>query len=167
VSLTSKSLDRWATLAGERVRATKLAPITEQVGRVESVADGIALISGLPDVRLNELLRFEHGQAGFAITLERDAIGCVLLDETGIEAGNRVHGTGEVLRVPVGPGLLGRIVDPLGRPLDGGVAIDAEAMNRLSARRLRSSTAISSASRCRPGCSCSTRCLRWGAVSAS
>jgi F-type H+-transporting ATPase subunit alpha len=126
VSMTSKSLDRWATLAGERVRAAKLAPITEQVGCVESVADGIALISGLPDVRLNELLRFEHGQAGFAITLERDAIGCVLLDETGIGAGNRVHGTGEVLRVPVGPGMLGRTVDPLGRPLDGGVAVEAE-----------------------------------------
>jgi len=126
VSMTSKSLDRWATLAGERVRAAKLAPITEQVGCVESVADGIALISGLPDVRLNELLRFEHGQAGFAITLERDAIGCVLLDETGIGAGNRVHGTGEVLRVPVGPGMLGRTVDPLGRPLDGGATIEAE-----------------------------------------
>ena len=126
MSMTSKSLDRWATLAGERVRAAKLAPITEQVGCVESVADGIALISGLPDVRLNELLRFEHGQAGFAITLERDAIGCVLLDETGIGAGNRVHGTGEVLRVPVGPGMLGRTVDPLGRPLDGGATIEAE-----------------------------------------
>lgn len=124
--MTSKSLDRWATLAGERVRAAKLAPITEQVGCVESVADGIALISGLPDVRLNELLRFEHGQAGFAITLERNAIGCVLLDETGIGAGNRVHGTGEVLRVPVGPGMLGRTVDSLGRPLDGGAAIEAE-----------------------------------------
>ncbi len=126
MSMTSKSLDRWATLAGERVRAAKLAPITEQVGCVESVADGIALISGLPDVRLNELLRFEHGQAGFAITLERDAIGCVLLDETGIGAGNRVHGTGEVLRVPVGPGMLGRTVDSLGRPLDGGATIEAE-----------------------------------------
>jgi len=126
VSIISKSLDRWATLAGEHVRATKLAPMTEQVGRVESVADGIAFISGLPDVRLNELLRFEHGQAGFAITLERDAIGCVLLDETGIEAGNRVHGTGEILRVPVGPGLLGRTVDSLGRPLDGGVDVEAE-----------------------------------------
>jgi F-type H+-transporting ATPase subunit alpha len=114
------------TLASERVRATKLAPITEQVGRVEAVADGIALISGLQDVRLDELLRFEHGQVGFAIALERDAIGCVLLDETGIEAGNRVRGTGEVLRVPVGPGMLGRTVDPLGRPLDGGAAVEAE-----------------------------------------
>jgi F-type H+/Na+-transporting ATPase subunit alpha len=124
--MTAKNLDHWATLAGERIRAAKLAPIIEQVGCVESVADGIALISGLPDVRLNELLRFEHGQVGFAIALERDAIGCVLLDETGIEAGNRVRGTGEVLRVPVGPGMLGRTVDPLGRPLDGGVAIEAE-----------------------------------------
>ncbi len=124
--MTSKSLDRWLARAGERVKTTKLAPTIEQVGRVESVADGIALISGLQDVRLNELLRFEHGEAGFAITLEHDAIGCVLLDETGIAAGNRVHGTGEVLRVPVGSGMLGRAVDPLGRPLDGGAAVEAE-----------------------------------------
>jgi F-type H+-transporting ATPase subunit alpha len=103
-----------------------LGPSTEQVGRVESVADGIALISGLQDVRLNELLRFEHGQAGFAINLESDAIGCVLLDETAIEAGNRAYGTGEVLRVPVGAGLLGRTIDPLGRPLDGGAAVEGE-----------------------------------------
>lgn len=126
MSMTSRSLERWATLAGDRVRATKLAPITEQVGRVESVADGIALISGLQDVRLNERLRFEHGQVGFAITLEGDAIGCVLLDEVGIGAGSRVRGTGEVIRVPVGPGMLGRTVDPLGRPLDGGAAVEAE-----------------------------------------
>jgi len=124
--MTSKSLDRWLARAGERVKTTKLVPTIEQVGRVESVADGIALISGLQDVRLNELLRFEHGEAGFAITLEHDAIGCVLLDETGIAAGNRVHGTGEVLRVPVGSGMLGRAVDPLGRPLDGGAAVEAE-----------------------------------------
>ena len=91
------------------------------------VGDGIALVSGLPDARLDELLRFERGQFGFATTLDRDLIGCVLLDELdAIEAGDIVRGTGEVVRVPVGPGLLGRIVDPLGRPLDGGEPIDAE-----------------------------------------
>lgn len=120
-------LDTWLRDAKERVRATTFAPTAEQVGRVESVADGIARVSGLRDVRLDELLRFEHGQVGFALTLDPDMLGCVLLDETGgIKAGNRVSGTGEVVRVPVGPALLGRTVDPLGRPLDDGETIDCE-----------------------------------------
>ncbi len=122
---SSTELDRWLTLARTRVKATPLAPVTEEGGRVESVADGIALVSGLRDVRLDELVRFEHGQVGFAVTLDRDVLGCVLLDEVeGIEAGDRVRGTSEVVRVPVGPALLGRTVDPLGRPLDGGPAAE-------------------------------------------
>jgi F-type H+/Na+-transporting ATPase subunit alpha len=125
--IDSADLDRWLRDARGRVNATTLAPSTEQVGRVEAVADGIAAVSGLPDVRLDELIRFERGQFGYAVTLERDSLGCVLLDDTqGIEAGDRVRGTGEVVRAPVGPALLGRIVDPLGRPLDGGEAIEAE-----------------------------------------
>jgi len=124
---TPDDLDSWLRDAKERVRATTLAPVAEQVGRVEAVADGIALVSGLPDVRLDELVRFEHGQVGFAVTLDREALGCVLLDEPGrIEAGDRVSGTGEVVCVPVGRALLGRTVDALGRPLDGGGAIDSE-----------------------------------------
>jgi len=127
VASSSTELDSWLKLARERVKATTLAPVAEQMGRVESVADGIALVSGLHDVRLDELLRFERGQVGFATTLDRDVLGCVLLDETeGIEAGDRVRGTDEVVRVPVGPGLLGRTVDPLGRPLDGGGTVEVE-----------------------------------------
>jgi F-type H+-transporting ATPase subunit alpha len=122
-----KILDTWLRGAKERVRAAPLAPVAEQVGRVEAVADGIVHVSGLPNVRLDELVRFEHGEVGFAITLDRDVLGCVLLDETeGIEAGDRASGTGKVVRVPVGPALLGRIVDPLGRPLDGGGTINTE-----------------------------------------
>lgn len=118
------ALDAWHADARKRIEAASLAPLAEQVGRVDTVADGIALVSGLADVRLNELVRFERGQVGFAITLDQDQLGCVLLDETeGIEAGDLVRGTGEVVRVPVGPGLLGRTVDPLGRPLDGGEPI--------------------------------------------
>ena len=98
-----------AALAG-----TELAPQAEAVGRVEQVADGIARVSGLPDARLNELLHFTGGRLGFALTLDADAISAVLLDEgEAIVAGSRVTGTGEVVRVPVGPGLLGRVVDPL------------------------------------------------------
>jgi F-type H+-transporting ATPase subunit alpha len=99
----------------------------EQLGRVERVADGIALVSGLPGVRLDELVRFERGQTGFVLTLDRDVVGCILLDEAeGIEAGDRVRGSGEIARVPIGPGLLGRIVDPLGRPLDDQGPITAD-----------------------------------------
>ena len=123
---TIVNLDRWLRDAKMRVGSTALAPSAEQFGRVEAVADGIALVSGLPDVRLDELVQFERGQVGFAVTLERDFLGCVLLDESeGLEAGHRVRGTGEVVRVPTGPSLQKRIVDPLGRPLDGGGAIAA------------------------------------------
>jgi F-type H+/Na+-transporting ATPase subunit alpha len=125
--LTTK-LDAWLDDARRRVNAAPLGPVAEQVGRVERIADGIAEISGLPDVRLGELMRFERGHVGFAATLDRDALGCVFLDDpAAVEAGDVVHGTGEVTRVPVGPKLLGRVVDPLGRPLDGGDAIAADA----------------------------------------
>jgi F-type H+/Na+-transporting ATPase subunit alpha len=110
----------WFERARTRLGAVSLGPQTEQMGRVEEVGDGIALVSGLPAVRLNELLLFGKGQSGFAQVLERDRVGCVLFDDVdAIEAGDAVHGTGDVVRVPVGPALLGRIVDPLGRPLDG------------------------------------------------
>lgn len=122
------ALDAWFDDARKRVVATPLAPVSEQVGRVDRVADGIAFVTGLSDVRLNELLHFQREQVGFTITLDQDRLCCVLLDESeAIEAGDLVRGTGEVVRVPVGPGLLGRTVDPLGRPLDDHEAIKAEA----------------------------------------
>ena len=121
------NLDDWLKSARKRVETATLSPSVEQIGRVERVADGIALVSGLPGIRLDELVRFEGGQVGFALTLDRNAVGCVLLDDAGgMEAGDRVRGTGEVARVPVGPGLLGRVVDPLGRALDGESEIRAE-----------------------------------------
>ena len=110
----------WLTQARRAVAAAKLGAELEQIGRVEEVADGIALVSGLPEIRLSELVRFDKGPFGFVQTLDRDRVGCVLLDDVDtIAAGDTVSGTGDVVRVPVGPQLLGRIVDPLGRPLDG------------------------------------------------
>ncbi len=110
----------WFEHAHATLGAMSLGAQTEQIGRVEEVGDGIALVSGLPAVRLDELLRFDRGQFGFAQVLDRGRVGCVLFDDvSAIEAGDTVHGTGDVVRVPVGPALLGRIVDPLGRPLDG------------------------------------------------
>src|SRR5271155_540467 len=123
-----RSDDPWLARSRETIARIDLAPQAETVGRVERVGDGIALVAGLPDCCLNELLRFEGGRMGFALTLDADSISAVLLDDgEAIEAGSRVTGTGEVVRVPVGPGLLGRMVDPLGRPLDRDEPIKAEA----------------------------------------
>jgi F-type H+/Na+-transporting ATPase subunit alpha len=117
----------WLEDAERRVTAIPLAPQIAEIGHVASVGDGIAMVTGLPNARLDEVLRFETGQLGFAQTLDADAIGCVLLDDIGaLEAGTIVRGTGEVVRTAVGPCLLGRVVDPLGRPLDGGAPIQAE-----------------------------------------
>jgi F-type H+/Na+-transporting ATPase subunit alpha len=120
--------DVWLEQSNARLAKAQPGAQANAVGRVEHVADGIALVSGLPDVRLNELLRFDGERFGFALTLDADTIGAVLLDDgDAITAGSIVTGTGQVVQVPVGPGLLGRVVDPLGRPLDGGSAAQAEA----------------------------------------
>lgn len=94
--------------------------VTEEVGRVALTADGIAQVEGLPGTMANELLRFEDGTLGLAMNLDVRQIGVVVLGEfTGIEEGQEVRRTGEVLSVPVGDGYLGRVVDPLGNPIDG------------------------------------------------
>lgn len=121
------SAEDWLERASACVGDASIGPQVHQIGRIESIGDGVAMVSGLANARLDELLHFQSGQFGFVQTLDRDLIGCVLLDEAGgMEAGHLVTGTGEVVRTPVGPGLLGRVVDPLGRPLDGGPPIAAE-----------------------------------------
>src|SRR3984957_4878745 len=125
----SSAATSWFTSASKDVAAAKLGSRAQQIGRVEEVGDGVALVSGLPGVRLDEKLRFAGGQFGFAQVLERGRVGCVLLDNVdGVAAGDAVHGTGDVVRVPVGPGLLGRVVDPLGRPLDGKGDVAADSL---------------------------------------
>jgi F-type H+-transporting ATPase subunit alpha len=122
----SDFLDHWLDRARAQVAAANPTPRLEETGRVESIADGVAFLSGLPNVRLEELVAFPGKVIGFVQTLESEEVGCVLLDDSdGLEAGDLARGTGEVVRVPVGEALLGRIVDPLGRPLDGAGPIDA------------------------------------------
>jgi len=114
-------LHDWLDQSRRRVRDLPLQPRLEQIGRVVQVGDGVATVQGLPETRLDELLVFEGGVRGLAIDLGEDAIGCVLLgNPSGISAGSLVHGTGDVAQVPVGEALLGRVLDPLGTPLDGG-----------------------------------------------
>ncbi|HEU4806773.1 MAG TPA: F0F1 ATP synthase subunit alpha [Homoserinimonas sp.] len=91
-----------------------------EVGYVVDAADGIAHVEGLPGVMANELIKFADGTLGLALSLDESEIGVVILGEfSGIEAGQEVTRTGEVLSVPVGDNYLGRVVDPLGNPIDG------------------------------------------------
>jgi F-type H+-transporting ATPase subunit alpha len=100
----------------------------EEVGRVIESGDGIARVSGLPRTKANELLEFPGGLLGLAFNLDEDEIGCIIFgDATSIEEGDQVKQTGRILSIPVGNGFLGRVVDPLGQPLDdkGPIASDA------------------------------------------
>ncbi|MBE3069469.1 MAG: alternate F1F0 ATPase, F1 subunit alpha [Planctomycetes bacterium] len=103
-----------AVLAAYRPR-----PAVREVGIVVSVGSGVARVKGLPNAQSEELLRFDSGRLGMVFNLDRDEIGVVLLDEGGgIEAGDEVLRTGRVMDAPVGEALLGRVIDPTGRPLD-------------------------------------------------
>ena len=96
------------------------AAARQEVGRVAVAGDGIARVEGLPSAMANELLEFEDGTLGIALNLDVTEIGVVVLgDYAGIEEGQPVRRTGEVLSVPVGDNFLGRVIDPLGEPLDG------------------------------------------------
>ena len=96
------------------------AAVSEEVGTVAEAGDGIARVQGLPSAMANELLEFEDGTLGIALNLDTREIGVVVLgDFDKIEEGQPVRRTGEVLSVPVGEGYLGRVVDPLGKPIDG------------------------------------------------
>jgi F-type H+-transporting ATPase subunit alpha len=98
---------------------------SSEVGTVIDAADGIAHVQGLPNVMANELIVFADGTRGLALNLEEDEIGVIVLGEfQGIEEGMEVRRTGEVLSVPVGDAYLGRVVDPLGEPIDGRGAIE-------------------------------------------
>jgi F-type H+/Na+-transporting ATPase subunit alpha len=91
-----------------------------KVGRVTEVGDGIARVSGLPDAAVNELLEFESGAVGLALNLDEESIGAVVLGgATDVREGQSAKATGRILSVPVGDGLLGRVVNALGEPLDG------------------------------------------------
>ena len=92
----------------------------EEVGRVTDAGDGIAHVEGLPSAMTNELLEFEDGTLGLALNLDVHEIGVVILgDFSKIEEGQQVKRTGEILSVPVGDAFLGRVVNPLGQPIDG------------------------------------------------
>ncbi|GAA1481881.1 F0F1 ATP synthase subunit alpha [Gordonia sinesedis] len=99
----------------------------DEVGTITDTADGIAHVSGLPGAMANELLEFPGGVLGVALNLDEDEIGAVILgDYESLEEGQQVRRTGDVLSVPVGDAFLGRVIDPLGQPIDGLGDIEAE-----------------------------------------
>jgi len=106
------------------------APATS-LGLVHSVGDGIAYVSGLEDVRAGELIYFESGIMGMALNLETDFVGCVIFgDDCDVQEGEDVYGTSSVLTIPVGLGLLGRVVNALGEPIDSDEPLDEELVER-------------------------------------
>ena len=115
-------------LIRQRIEQFAAASEARDVGTVVSVTDGICRIHGLADVRYGEMIDFGNELFGLALNLERDSVGSVVLgDYKTIKEGDTVKTTGRILEVPVGPELLGRVVDALGRPIDGKGPINAKA----------------------------------------
>jgi F-type H+/Na+-transporting ATPase subunit alpha len=111
-----------------QISGAKLATARQNVGIVREIGDGVAKIEGLTDAMLNEMLDFGDGITGIALNLEETEVGAIILgDYTGIKEGREVRTTGKLLQVPVGKGLLGRVVNALGQPLDGKGPIQSEA----------------------------------------
>ncbi|MCD8311373.1 MAG: F0F1 ATP synthase subunit alpha [Firmicutes bacterium] len=101
--------------------------VSETIGRVVTVGDGIATVSGLSDAEYGEILLFDGGVRGLAEELDEDKIGCILFGgDENIKSGSRVYRTGKTAGIPVGEGFIGRVIDPLGTPLDGKGAIAAD-----------------------------------------
>ena len=101
--------------------------VKKNTGIIRTVADGVAKIEGLSDVMYNEMVSFPGGVIGIALNLEEDEVGCVVLgDVSQLKEGDEVSTTGKLLSIPVGKGLLGRVVDALGRPIDGKGPIDSK-----------------------------------------
>src|SRR5919106_6844333 len=110
------------------------ADVTE-VGQVLSVGDGIARVYGLDKVQAGEMVEFPGGIRGMALNLEVDNVGIVIFgDDRTIKEGDTVKRTGSIVEVPVGKGLLGRVVDALGQPIDGKGAIKAEQKKRVDVK---------------------------------
>ena len=118
--------DEISALIKERIRHYEEQIQADDVGYVIRVGDGIALIQGLDKAMASELLLFPHDVYGMVLNLEEDHVGAVLLGEdTLIKEGDEVRRTGRIVEVPVGDGLLGRVVNALGQPIDGKGPIEA------------------------------------------
>src|SRR5246500_4989298 len=103
-----------------QIAGIKAAPSRQNVGVIREIGDGVAIVEGLSDAMLNEMLDLGHGITGLALNLEETEVGVIVLgDYTLLQEGDEVRTTGKLLQVPVGMGLLGRVVNTLGEPVDG------------------------------------------------
>ncbi|MCC6293489.1 MAG: F0F1 ATP synthase subunit alpha [Bryobacterales bacterium] len=119
--------DEIARVLRQQIENYDAAVNVAEVGSVISVGDGIARVHGLEQVMAGEMIEFPHGVSGIALNLEEDQVGAVLLGEAHmIKEGDEVRRTGKIMSVPVGPGLVGRVVDALGNPIDGKGPIEAK-----------------------------------------
>src|SRR5260221_3511345 len=110
-----------------QIAGVKTATAKQNVGTVREIGDGVAKIEGLTDAMLNEMLDFGKGVVGLALNLEETEVGAIILgDYTKIAEGDEVRTTSKLLQVPVGKGMLGRVVDALGQPVDGKGPIKSE-----------------------------------------
>src|ERR1700688_1131539 len=122
--------DEISRLLREEIENYDQAVNVAETGSVISVGDGIARIYGLENVMAGELIEFKGGVSGIALNLEEDQVGAVLLGEyAGIKEGDEVRRTGRIMSVPVGEGMIGRVVDALGKPIDGKGPIEAKGCN--------------------------------------
>src|SRR6516164_6271141 len=104
----------------DQIAHAKATPARQNVGVIREIGDGVAKVEGLTEAMLNEMLDLGHGITGLALNLEENEVGVIILgDYTELEEGDEVRSTGRLLQVPVGKGLLGRVVNTLGMPVDG------------------------------------------------
>ena len=109
-----------AELIQKEIESLSTDATRTNVGRITTLADGVARVDGLSKVMFNEMIEFPGDIFGIALNLEEDSVGCVILgDASALKEGDEAQTTGRLLSVPVGKGLLGRVVDALGRPVDG------------------------------------------------
>ena len=110
-----------------QIAGAKATPVRQNVGVIREIADGVAKVEGLSDAMLNEMLDLGHGITGLALDLDETEVGVIILgDYTRLEEGDEVRTTGKLLQVPVGKGLLGRVVNTLGEPVDGKGSVKSE-----------------------------------------
>jgi F-type H+-transporting ATPase subunit alpha len=122
-----KNADQFSTIIKAKIEKYAQRTSVSEEGKVISIGDGIANVTGLNNVMLNELVHFENGSYGMALNLETDFVGIVMLGEySNINENSVVKRTKRVVSVPVGDALLGRIIDPLGNAIDGKTAIASD-----------------------------------------
>src|SRR3989344_2988141 len=111
----------------KQIQKTKLATVAKNVGKITEVGDGVARVSGLSDVSSSEIISFQNNIKGLALNLEEDTVGVIVFgDWTKLKEDDTAETTGKILEVPVGDALIGRVIDALGRPIDGKGAINTK-----------------------------------------